>query len=276
MSKKNLTRIMNGIPKVRITSSLLLPALGAAAVVTIISMSSCEKDLEFAAAPFHHFDVMAEKLEENIAPFTVGMGYAIIQKGTLKANGSAGFRQLAGAAPALPYTPTTRQTIFSITKTLSAAATMAYLKKHNVPITSSIVDYFPHTWAVENFPTSITFEDLMQHRSGLVGTLDSYDDMKDYIEAGMFQPRGNYVYANINYTLLRILVPMVNENTRFSTTTSVMNDWNINIFLSYKFVDIMREEVTTPAGISADAGPTIWDMADVNNATLLYNFQNQS
>lgn len=246
-------------------------------LLSVIMFASCDKTIDdLASPPFHHFDVMGLRLEEKISPFTVGMSYAVYQNGVLKVNGSKGNRQLGTVGPALPYNSDTRQTIFSITKTLTAAATMAFLNKNNVPLTTSIKPYFPHTWNLTNLPDNITFEDLLRHRSGLVGTLDSYDDMKTYIEAGSFAPRGSFVYANINFTLLRILVPMTDPGINFGTTLAPMTDYNIGVSLSYEFVDIMRDEVTNKAGLSSNVGPLVWDMADPSTSTMLYNFQNQN
>ncbi len=246
-------------------------------LVVLIALNSCEKDpFDFTTPPTHHFDVMAQKLEEKIAPFTVGMGYAIIKNGELKANGSAGNRQVSVASQPLPYLSDTRQTTFSITKTLTAIATIAYLNQNGLSLNSPIKGRFPHTWDVSNVSGFITFKDLLTHTSGFTGTLDSYDDMKAYIEGGSLGSRGPFNYANVNYTLLRILLPMANEDIRFTTTASAMTDYNIDLYLSYEFVGIMRNEVTGKAGLSGDAGPKVWDMADPSASTMLYNFQNQN
>jgi CubicO group peptidase (beta-lactamase class C family) len=240
-------------------------------------LSSCSKkdDVQMPKIKLHNFEVMGEKIEEFIGPHCVGMGYAIVQNGSLKKTGSTGHRRLPSNGGFLDYTPHTRQTIFSTTKTITAATTIAVLRKYNKTPDERIKSYFPAFGDTSAVPNDITFGDLMNHRSGFSGTKDRFESMKNYIEAGEFGPRGEYDYANINYTLLRLLVPMINPFIR-NLTMGVGSAGSENFVLSSAFVQMARENVTIPANINQSAGPSIWDMADVSSATRLYDFENQA
>lgn len=249
-------------------------------LLTFANFNSCKKEVNLLEIPkFHRFDVMKQKIEERIGDKCVGMSCTVIQTGVVRFNTATGQRRLQSDGGNLPYNIGTRQTTFSTTKTIVAAATYAVLKKEGLTVDEPIKPYFPNSWDVSNVPDDLTFAHLLRHRSGFIGTYDDYDGMKNYIETGIFNTMGNYKYANINYTLLRILVPMLYPFVRNLVNNSPSTGFGSNIpneVTSTSFITLVRQTVTTPSGINPNAGPMVWDMDDPNLSCRLYNYQNQT
>jgi CubicO group peptidase (beta-lactamase class C family) len=100
----------------------------------------------------------------------------------------------------------------------------------------------------------ITFRHLFKHQSGfnVDGSASDYATMKSKVAAGVGGV-GMYAYENMNFGLMRILIPIINgdvlSRTRFMRDNE-MNDkaWDATTLLY--FLAYMQANVFNPAGVS--------------------------
>jgi len=197
-------------------------------------------------------DQTAEKmgymLEHNIGPETVGFAYAIYENTRLVKSGSGGSR----LKPTFPYTINTEMGIGSITKTLTAMATLKCLEDHKAKVNptgdvldASISPWLPKTWQQHESIKKITFLHLLGHTSGIRSTKDDYQSLKAMVQAGVNESdRGVYAYRNPNFSLMRVLIPML---TGIQLSGNDMLD-ALKVADVYK--SYLRENVFKPSDVS--------------------------
>lgn len=135
--------------------------------------------------------------------------------------------------PPVPMEATRRMDMASLSKTLTAMATVAAIQdirdgilsngsgrnhfgsnwEDNISLDSHIVDYLPSDWSPASWVNSVTFRSLLNHTSGLCSSasqgpyLDDYASLKAALAQGAQGTAGEYDYCNPGYALLRILIP---------------------------------------------------------------------
>ena len=218
-------------------------------LVAVVSSRGLE---DVAEAQLHHVleralpvpDLTLEHIRfVNTLTATLGSevaGYAF----ELRRSGTTMFIESGGSAR-LPPDPTptlwghdVRMHVASCSKLITAIALTRLLAARGISPDSPIVDHLPAYWAKGPRVDTITFTDLLTHRSGFV--TDSSSDfgyMKGKVAAGV-PATGSYSYANMNFGLGRILV---------ATLTGDIDPQ-------------LRLEV-----VGADLSDTIWDMGSVNS-----------
>ena len=114
----------------------------------------------------------------------------------------------------LPFDYTSRMHIASMSKTLTAIASIQLLMENNLPVNTLIKDYLPANWERGRNIDKLTFKDLLTHMSGIRAngqekcSGESYEQLECKIKQGV-NPDSMYVYSyqNMNFALLRILIP---------------------------------------------------------------------
>ncbi|MFD2036743.1 serine hydrolase domain-containing protein [Belliella marina] len=155
----------------------------------------------------------------------------------------------------------TRMHIASVSKMITAIAMYKLLSEKKISLDATIVNYLPTYWKKGNNVSKITFRNLLNHTSGF-DTGDSKSDfstMKSRVSAGVSLTGtvalGKGKYANMNFGLCRILIPIINsdinKNTRFNLPPlgAAMEDsiWDsITISAYQKYV---QSKVLNPAGV---------------------------
>ena len=252
------------------------------ACMTLLFTSSCEKEplvpdgLPPITETKVHIDEFAEAIENGYANGFVGFQYTIAQNGLHKHSNALGKASLSVNGEDYDYENYHRKSLQSCSKTISAAALIFELKKNNVDPGEAIDKYLPERWNTEHVK-NITFHELLRHRSGLRGTHDLYEQMKVYLEAGDFESK-SYKYANINFSLMRILIPNINEESRTNLNhlygTHGEDTYAWQVAQSYLFD--CRENILKPSGINAAVAPTPWDSLEVLDNVKHYNYSDQS
>ena len=163
-----------------------------------------------------------------------------------------------------------RMHIASCSKLITAIAMTRTLAAHNLPPSTKIIDYLPTYWVRGPNIDKITFAQLMTHTSGfrVSGSDTFYPIMKAQIAAGVTNANlGQYSYQNMNFSLCRILIPVMNgtipANTTFPPATEDQ-DWDYVTTTAY--ADYVAQHLFQPAGVS---GPTL---THPNPDALAYNF----
>jgi CubicO group peptidase (beta-lactamase class C family) len=95
------------------------------------------------------------------------------------------------------------------------------LAAHNLPASTPIIDYLPNYWAKAANIEKIAFAQLMTHKSGfrVTGSDTFYGIMKAQVAAGVTNANLDvYSYQNMNFSLCRILLPVMNGVIAANTT----------------------------------------------------------
>ncbi len=147
--------------------------------------------------------------------------------------------------------------IASCSKLITAIAMTRTLAAHNLAASTKIIGYLPTYWAKGPNIDKITFAQLMTHTSGfrVTGSDTFYPIMKAQVAAGVTDANlGQYSYQNMNFSLCRILLPVMNgtipANTTFPPATEDQ-DWDFGTVTAY--AAYVAQYLLQPAGV---IGPT--------------------
>jgi len=145
---------------------------------------------------------------------------------------SHGQARTAANAPAQIFLPSTKIPVASVSKFVTALAAIRVLAKHNISLDSSIGGHLPSDWHLDPNVSSITFRQLLSHRSGIkdYGNVNQeYDNLKKFFTqkvdtskdtkcqpASVVNPPDpinpndkSPCYSNYNFAIFRILLPMI-------------------------------------------------------------------
>jgi CubicO group peptidase (beta-lactamase class C family) len=135
------------------------------------------------------------------------------RKGKLVYLGSSGWAQLPndGSVGWGPHVP---MNIASVSKFVTAVATIRLLRESNISVKTPIAGFLPRYWPTGPGVDAITFHDLLRHESGLGSLLNvggtfstgpgDFATAKAQIALGNYGT-GTYDYKNINFAILRVL-----------------------------------------------------------------------
>lgn len=200
-------------------------------------------------------ELMGEDLTYHFRPNTVGFS-ATIAHGSERHSVAAGQRRTSSDPPARAATATTRSQVASVSKTITAVGMMKALLANNVSVDDSIAPYLPSDWSIGRGVETITFRELMTHRSGFRGHPSGFDedgdffwndalffnDLKGHVEAGInMADKQSSTYRNLNYSMFRVLLPIVNGLNRSSS--------DMDSRTRREFMDYMQREVFDEVGV---------------------------
>ena len=163
-----------------------------------------------------------------------------------------------------------RMHIASCSKLVTAIAMTRALNKHHLPASTKIIDYLPAYWSKGPNVDKITFAQLMTHKSGfrVVGSDMSYPTMKALIAGGVTASNlGAYSYQNTNFSICRILLPVMNGTIAATTTfPPQVQDQTWDFICTQAYAEYVNRHLFEPAGVS---GPTL---THPNDDALAYDF----
>ena len=172
---------------------------------------------------------IAKNIHKQLEGHTVGYSFFVGQYPRFDAYGQA--RTSAGAVKQ-EFTPTTKITVASVSKMVTAIAAVRILDKNGVSLDSPIGPYLPSDWSLSNYVANITFAQLLSQTSGIKhygNVSQEYASLKTFFTQGvskstttMCQPAENKnpsnpinpndmsrCYSNYNFAIFRILLPKV-------------------------------------------------------------------
>jgi CubicO group peptidase (beta-lactamase class C family) len=140
---------------------------------------------------------------------SIGFQFTISDKYGNVTGRSAGFARLAQDLPVRKMSIYDKYNIASVSKTVTAVALIrALADTPDASLGSPFAPFLPSHWSVNGSLKSITFKQLLQHRSGFKFGGVSYSEMKGHMEAGVnVADIGTYDYNNVNYGIMRLLIP---------------------------------------------------------------------
>jgi hypothetical protein len=164
-------------------------------------------------------NLFERNLRATLARKTVGYAYAIGKAGKLDRQAGVGFARVQPDTPVAPQSATKVMTVASISKPVTAAAALRLLEQKGISVDSGIGPWLPAAWQRGTGVDAITFRQLMTHTSGLLqnyqaatGTdqgesTGSWGNIR--IAVGQDLGSKGYKYANMNFSIFRILVPKI-------------------------------------------------------------------
>jgi CubicO group peptidase (beta-lactamase class C family) len=197
------------------------------------------------ALDFGAFATSVEQVLGGGAAF--GYSWAIAQHGVVAASGAGGTARVLPDGKRVPFTTKTMSQAASTSKTLSAALLMKVLRERGLSVDDKVAPHLPSCWKRGPGISSLTFRDLLAHTTGF---LDSNQNCRDdpfgclarAIATGERRmPTG---YQNINYALLRAVVPLVDRpqeaRSEFESRNCVDASSAINVYISERFLALLH------------------------------------
>ena len=240
-------------------SSLLGPLASAAFTASngwAITSDASRSVLEPIENPPGHLDPLAvfQSLQARLDNTAVGWA-AVIGSPSNVTSFAHGYARTVADSPAQLFLPSTKWQTASTSKAITALATIAIVNKlpnpsHANPLDIPIGPYMPRGWNVSSTVNGITFGQLLSHTSGIPdeGGGWTYDHLQQYIETVNLNPKKPYLYCNIGYSLLRLLIPAA---AGFNYPHSALPD--PNTAFSTKYVELVNQHVFAPVGVTAMA-----------------------
>lgn len=206
-------------------------------------------------------DAFAQALTSLLQNRDIGYGFTIYENNELKASGAGGLKSRSvDAEGQKPYTIDTKMHIASMSKTITAMAFTQLAAQKGIRTTDKISSYLPPSWTKGPNIDQITFYDLFNHRSGIIGLGNNclngayseniYSGLKQLIANGVKEVnRGKYCYQNANIGLMRVLIPAITGYV-FTGNDAVDDQQTQQRYLAY-----VQDNVLAKAGIQG-AVPT--------------------
>ncbi len=266
------------LTRVRFPFRPLLAGCLAAALFAVPAPSAAQPP-EVGDKSTLNLDEFAANLHAAHKGKCVGYGFAIYKDGKLVRDGAGGMARVNSDAPGRAFESTTRVDIASCSKLLTAITVMKELDRKGLKATEPIYKHLPKSWEVHATIKTITFEQLLAHRSGLKKMGDSSKEpgkATDYLrlmmKSAISDPAKKYDYENANYALCRVLVPYLVD--RASMEKLEKDEKKFDVAVADCFAETVKQDVFKPAGLSAGIALETWDATPQKPETLFYDFAN--
>ena len=205
-----------------------------------------------------NLNAMGLKIHNALKDSVTGYMWEVRQNGALVFVGQWNWSQTPTNA-GTGWSENSRMHVASVSKFLTAVGLVKALDAKGISYDAKIANYLPHHWAKGSNVGLITFRQLLTHTSGFNGNASASDylTMKANVAGGVgLSEIGTYAYQNLNFGLMRILIPIINGDISKYTvysSWSALNDlsWDAATLSEYKAY--MQSKVFTPAGV-ANAG----------------------
>lgn len=173
------------------------------------------------------------------------------------------------------WTVDTRMHVASVSKFLTGVGLVKLLDAKGISYDTPIIGYLPTYWTKGPNIDQITFRHLLTHRSGFdTGTsTQTYPFMKTRVANGVASV-GSGHYENMNFGLMRILIPIINGDVSKASKfhpDAGLNDQIWDAVTLYQFKDYMQDNVFTPAGVANASFKPIAGMANALAYTFPYS-----
>lgn len=255
-----------------------------------ICFSACKKEELPLAATGLDLQKFAKNLECSFTGNCMGMQYSIVRNNNVKLDGAIGKARFVTNSPETDYTSNHRKSVQSCSKTLTALTLLAVLKDKNLSKLDVLSQFLPSSWNVNAGVQSITFEEMLRHRTALddATTIDpvfgslpgdgTYQSMKSYVLHGNLRSDKSFHYANINYTLLRVAIAYLVDGGTIESMIQSGDEADVPAFVAQTYIQAVRDYILIPAGVDSRADVRIWDdnSSNFSASTCFYNFSNLS
>lgn len=188
------------------------PPFSTAFLLTLIALlTACQPNAD-VGKDGKTLDVAAltNDIEARIKPDVRGYQIVVFADGSLRASRAGGNARQPADAPERKMDVGDKINVASVSKTVTAAALLHALNAKAVSIDSPMWSYLPKHWSLHSSIKTITFRQLLAMRSGFPQNVPSdYGSLKAAMVVGATSPRLKFTYLNMNFALMRFLIPNV-------------------------------------------------------------------
>lgn len=193
------------------------------------------------------------------------VGYACTVGAGAVSTFSQGWARTAADAPAKQFLPSTKITVASVAKFVTAVAAIRVLAKNNVGLDTAIGGHLPNDWKLDASVSSITFRQLLSQSSGIkdYGNVSmDYAQLKKFFTQKVDKTKntscqGSEVvnpanpinpnnkgrcYSNYNFAIFRVLLPWIDGFTDDLANRPQK--------LADAYVKIVEKNVFAPVGVT--------------------------
>ncbi len=190
-------------------------------------------------------------------------------------------RRPGDAGGGLRWNLNQRMHIASVSKMITAMATVKLLAEKNISLDAPVNDYLPAYWVKGPNIERISFKSLLVHRSGLLREIlghptdkkafySDFEFMRAVVAGGATRPYKDgpnkdfveYNYVNVNYGLLRVLIAVVNGDVPKNAPATY--PWDEKTIAAYE--NYVQRKIFAPSGVT---GAT---MLPPRDTALAYDF----
>lgn len=195
----------------------------------------------------------ADKLEARIQGKCVGYEFVVSFRNGKHVARAGGVSRRAPDVTPRAMSADEKFNVASVSKTITAAAVLKLLREKNISVDAPVHPHLPSTWTLGKNVKSITFRELLTHRSGIrCKPVESYENLRTCINGGVeLSDKGERSYSNTGFALFRVLIPGLNGVTVPANNPSSVY---ANAYMKY-----VQSAVFAPAGLSGiqcKPGPT--------------------
>ena len=203
------------------------------------------------------------KLDARLNGKSVGYTFFVTYKKGIAQGGAGGDARRSPDANPRKMTVDDKYNIASVSKTITASAVLKILNDKNISVDTAVHTYLPSDWTFgDNFKT-ITFRELLTHRSGVRCAREvTYVELKQCAAGGVIATdKATQQYNNSNFGLFRIIIArMAYPGIRLPG--KIMDDAGYSALYSGQYLNYVRTNLFAPAGLTGiDAKPVTSDPA---------------
>jgi len=192
----------------------------------------------------------SQALHDKIGLGSMGYAWQMRRRGVITVSGNWGYSRNP-ADGGQGWTSDTRMHIASVSKLITAMATVHVLRAHGIAYDDPVSPYLPEYWVRGTTTDKITFRQLLTHMSGLraPGSDTDYGTMMTAFSKPVWSTIGKTAYENTNFGLSRILIPIItgqlDPSDTFGTSTNVV--WDLGT--TSRFLAYCQQHVFSPSGV---------------------------
>jgi hypothetical protein len=214
-----------------------------------------------AATLTFSMDRFEQNLRSVFDPNTVGWAYALSQGGQLARSDAHGQARTGADQPPLDQSPTKKMHVASVSKTLTALLVLRRLHEMGLTEDAEIGPWLPSGWARGVNVDTLSFADLMQHRSGFGQNANggnTYARLQAMVATDV-PPSSPHDYYNANFGLMRVLLARM---LGFDPSVLPVDPAVLSSALFLAYADLVYDSVGVPFSCEPQA----------QNPTLQYRF----
>ncbi len=202
----------------------------------------------------------ASKLSARLDAQNVGYAFQVNEHGVSKARGARGFCRHA-VDGGVPWDSQSRMHVASTSKFFSAVALMRALRARGLDVDAKINDFLPRHWSIGQKARGLTFKRLLTHQAGLYSGNCDYAALKQEVASAGDGIGEVWHYANSNYALMRILIPILDGTLQRDVdyasvvfkgvpSTAALRDVAWDVLTRKHFNDYLQTHVWRPSGVT--------------------------
>ena len=258
-TRSSLTALPSGITETTLAMHVIAPTSLRSVQIedndaseTLYRVAAATKT--FTSTPHVDLGAFGAAIHAILKSNVTGYVLQVRQNGTVVHNGIWEWAQTTSDG-GKGWTLDTRMHVASVSKFLTSVAMVKVLDAKGISYDAPIAPYLPAYWSKGMNVDDITFRHLFRHRSGfkVEGSASDYATMKSKVAAGVSDVGSSSGYENMNFGIMRILIPIINGD--ISKSAKFMDDTDLNdkawdAVTLYLFRNYMQANVFNPAGVS--------------------------